>query len=382
MATENSACDYSDIVDRLQQLADGDDVRLDEQEICFARQEALRRHDGDVLFTIAEDWYQIRNEDQAAYLALLPAAAEGGSVRAHFWLAQECRLGKHLPIDYGKAYACYEIYDQKGKGLIDEVSPIDPEENLAAMRSLKEYGVAILEICDHKVIAGILLDTGDYGSTIEESIPWWEFVLGKHPSRALKCGLGNWYVSIGELDKGVRLIEESAKEGFRDASSMLALYYADDSHKDIDRARYWLKEAENSGAKLPRTAKKLGVECESIRRLKEEAQGGDMKAAAVLAAAYYHGFTDGRCGEPRIYCDRDMKLARDYGEQACVEDEGASMLYDLLDTNKKDEYEFINELTQHLEGEDSPADLEDSIDDNELVQDEEGNWMYRGDLED
>ena len=48
-------------------------------------------------------------------------------------------------------------------------------------------------------------------------IEWWLFVLEKHPSRALKCGLADWYMKQGgdeNRTRALKLLEESAKEGF------------------------------------------------------------------------------------------------------------------------------------------------------------------------
>ena len=42
-------------------------------------------------------------------------------------------------------------------------------------------------------------------------------MLEKHPSRALKCGLADWYMKQGgdeNRKRALKLLEESAKEGF------------------------------------------------------------------------------------------------------------------------------------------------------------------------
>ena len=78
--------------------------------------------------------------------------------------------------------------------------PIDPEENADF-----EMGGEV-EVTSE----GLLAETcGDIG--------WWLFVLEKHPSRALKCGLADWYMKQGgdeNRKRALKLLEESAKEGF------------------------------------------------------------------------------------------------------------------------------------------------------------------------
>ena len=59
----------------------------------------------------------------------------------------------------------------------------------------------------------------------EDYIGWWLFVLEKHPSRALKCGLADWYMKQGgdeNRKRALKLLEESAKEGFGLARQKLA----------------------------------------------------------------------------------------------------------------------------------------------------------------
>jgi hypothetical protein len=51
------------------------------------------------------------------------------------------------------------------------------------------------------------------------------FVLEKHPSRALKCGLADWYMKQGggeNREKALKLLAESAKEGFEFARQKLS----------------------------------------------------------------------------------------------------------------------------------------------------------------
>ena len=98
-----------------------------------------------------------------------------------------------LPRDYEKAFSCFI----KGKD-VDWV-PIDPEENADYERGGE------VEVTSE----GLLLESyGDIG--------WWLFVLEKHPSRALKCGLADWYMKQGgdeNRKRALKLLVESAKEG-------------------------------------------------------------------------------------------------------------------------------------------------------------------------
>ena len=147
-------------------------------------------------------WYEDVKDDKARYLELAKEAAELGSPEANFWLGHEYLSGEMLPRNYEKAYSCFI----KGKD-VDWV-PIDPEENA-------EYDVG----GEVEVTAeGLLL--GSYGD-----IGWWLFVLEKHPSRALKCGLADWYMKQGgdkNRKRALKLLEESAKEGFDSARQKLS----------------------------------------------------------------------------------------------------------------------------------------------------------------
>ncbi len=84
--------------------------------------------------------------------------------------------------------------------------PIDPEENDF------ERGGEVEATSE-----GLLSESyGDIG--------WWLFVLEKHPSRALKCGLADWYMKQGGDENRKRALksqEESAKEGFGFAQQKL-----------------------------------------------------------------------------------------------------------------------------------------------------------------
>ena len=85
--------------------------------------------------------------------------------------------------------------------------PIDPEENADFERGGE------VEVASE----GLLSETcGDIG--------WWLFVLEKHQSRALKCGLADWYMKqVGDENRkrALKLLVESAKEGFEFARQKL-----------------------------------------------------------------------------------------------------------------------------------------------------------------
>ena len=86
--------------------------------------------------------------------------------------------------------------------------PIEPEENADFERGGE------VEVASE----GLLSESyGDIG--------WWLFVLEKHPSRALKCGLADWYMKQGgdeNRKRALKLLEEPAKEGFVFARHKLA----------------------------------------------------------------------------------------------------------------------------------------------------------------
>ena len=166
-------------------------IDVDEAAIPFVLEEARKRRDGNVIAHVAS-WYEDVKDDKARYLELAKEAAELGSPEANFWLGHEYLSGEMLPRDYENAYSCFI----KGKD-VDWV-PIDPEENA-------EYDMG----GEVEVTAeGLLLNSyGDIG--------WWLFVLEKHPSRALKCGLVDWYVKQCGDDnrkRALKLLEESTKE--------------------------------------------------------------------------------------------------------------------------------------------------------------------------
>ena len=160
-------------------------IDIDEESIPLVLEEARKRKDADVIAHVAS-WFEDVKDDKKRYLELAMEAAELGSPEANFWLGHEYRSGENLPRDYEKAYECFI----KGKD-VDWV-PIDPEEN------------AEFEIDGEvEVTSEGLLRHGD--------IDWWLFVLEKHPTRALKCGLADWYMKQGgdeNREKAVRLLEE------------------------------------------------------------------------------------------------------------------------------------------------------------------------------
>ncbi len=176
-------------------------IDVDEAMIPFVLEEARKRRDGNVIAHVAS-WYEDVKDDKPLYLELAKAAAELGSPEANFWLGHEYLSGENLSRDYEKAYSCFI----KGKDV--DWLPIDPEEN-ADFESGGEVEVTS---------EGLLSETcGDIG--------WWLFVLEKHPSPALKCGLADWYMKQGgdeNRKRALQLLEESAKEGFGFARQRLA----------------------------------------------------------------------------------------------------------------------------------------------------------------
>ena len=165
-------------------------IDVDAAEIPLVLDEARKRRDGNVIAHVAS-WYEDVKDDKARYLELAKETAELGSPEANFWLGHEYLSGEMLPRNYEKAYSCFI----KGKD-VDWV-PIDPEENADYERGGE------VEVTSE----GLL--TESYGD-----IRWWLFVLEKHLSRALKCGLADWYMKQGgdeNRKRALKLLEESAK---------------------------------------------------------------------------------------------------------------------------------------------------------------------------
>ena len=160
-------------------------IDIDEESIPLVLDEARERKDADTIAYVAS-WFEDVKGDKRRYLELAMEAAELGSPEANFWLGHELLSGENLPRDYEKAYSCFI----KGKDV--DWAPIDPEENA-------EFEVD----GEVEVTAEGLLRYGD--------IDWWLFVLEKHPTRALKCGLADWYMKQGgaeNREKAAKLLEE------------------------------------------------------------------------------------------------------------------------------------------------------------------------------
>ena len=192
---------------------DSQAVAIIEEEVRLAR----ASNDKDVCMQCADDIGEFSecsggNEFKAIEMEMLlkaaelgsPAneAAELGSPEANFWLGHEYLSGEMLPRNYEKAYSCFI----KGKD-VDWV-PIDPEEN-----------------ADYERGGEVEVTSEDLLSESYGDIWWWLFVLEKHPSRALKCGLADWYMKQGgdeNRKRALKLLEESAKEGFGLARQKLA----------------------------------------------------------------------------------------------------------------------------------------------------------------
>jgi hypothetical protein len=177
-------------------------IDIDEAAIPLVLEEARKRRDGNVIAHVAS-WCEDDKDDKARYLELAKEAAELGLPEANFWLEHEYLSGEMLPRDYEKAFSCFI----KGKD-VDWV-PIDPEENNGFERGGE------VEVTSE----GLLSEScGDIG--------WWLFLLAKHPNRSIKCGIADLYMKQGgdeNRGKALKLLEESAKEGFDFARQKLAV---------------------------------------------------------------------------------------------------------------------------------------------------------------
>ncbi len=293
-------------------------IDIDEEAIPFMLEEARQRRDGNVIAHVAS-WYEDVKDDKARYLELAKEAAELGSPDANFWLGHEYLSGENLPRDYEKAYSCFI------KGQDVDWVPIDLEEN-----------AEIMDGNGGEVTAETLLLYGD--------IVWWLFLLERHPTRALKCGLADWYMKQGGDDnreKALKLLEESANEVFEFAFFKLIEFYADGEFKDIEKGRYWFHKAEVHGFDEACFADRLGVESLECRKLKEAADSGDCRAAAKLACAYLHGgYGDNMC------CAKDETLARHYGNLASAKEEGVDELIALFDVDNLEDRQFLSEIAR------------------------------------
>ena len=299
-------------------------IDVDEAAIPLMLEEARKRRDGNVIAHVAS-WYEDVKDDKVPYLELAKEAAELGSSETNFWLGHEYLSGENLPRDYEKAYSCFI----KGKD-VDWV-PIDPEEN-ADYESGGEVEVTS---------EGLLAESyGDIG--------WWLFVQEKHPSRALKCGLADWYMKQGgdeNRKRALKLLEESAKEGFGFAFFKLIEFYSKGEFKDIDKGRCWFEKAVEHGFDMALFAGALGVESLLYRNLKAAADAGDCVAAAKLACAYLHGIYDGGDKE-YVSCAKDLDKARHYGVLACMGDDGGQMLVNILDDHIVEDQKFLSEVAR------------------------------------
>ncbi|MBQ3288701.1 MAG: sel1 repeat family protein [Kiritimatiellae bacterium] len=291
-------------------------IDIGEEAIPFMLEEARKRKDADVIVHVAE-WFEDR-DDIKRYLELAMEAAELGSQKANFWLGYEYRSGENLPRDYEKAYECFI----KGKE-VDWV-PIDLEEN-----------AEIMDGNGGEVTAETLLLHGD--------IDWWLFLFKKHPTRALKCGLADWYMKQGgdeNREKALKLFEESANEGFEFAFVSLIKVYSEE-FKDIEKGKYWFYKAEEHGFDESVFADQLGVESLECRKLKVAADNGDCRAAGKLACAYLHGGY-GDC----VCCAKDEALARHYGILAGAEEDGVDELVMGLDGMNLEDQLFLSEVAK------------------------------------
>ena len=182
---------------------DSQAVAILEEEVRLAR----ASNDKDVCMQCADDISDFSecsrgNEFKALEIEMLLKAAELGSPDANYRLGNRYRWGKDLPRDYEKAYVCYR------KGEECDWVPIDPEDNRVVM-----------EDGGGEVTSEFLLAESD------DDIEWWLFLLENHPNRSIKCGLADWYMKQGgdeNRKRTLKLLEESAKEGFGLARQKLA----------------------------------------------------------------------------------------------------------------------------------------------------------------
>lgn len=181
-----------------------------------------------------------------------------------------------------------------------------------------------------------LLSYGDVG--------WWLFLLEKHPTRAVKCGLADWYMKQGgddNRDMALKMLEESANEGFEFAFFLLIKFYSEGEFKDIEKGKHWFYMAEERGFDESVFANQLGVESLECRKLKDAADNGDRRAAGKLACAYLHGgYGDYVC------CAKAEALARHYGTLASAKEEGMDELVQGLDDNNLEGQRFLSEIAK------------------------------------
>lgn len=307
-------------------------IDVNEESFPFLLEEARRRHDGDVVANLASAWFEER--DKHSYFELVEEAARLGSSKACFWLGNEYRWGNELPRNFEKAYYYYlqdKDYDWP---------PIDPEEVLTE----EEEG----EVTSEWLLSHLVTVEGGVEGESDDDIDWWLFVLGKRPTRSLKCGVADWYMKQGGEEnraKALKLFEESANEGFKFAFFKLIEFYSRGEFKNIEKGRYWFYKAAEHGFDEASFADELGVESLKCRELKKAADKGDCIAAAKLAYAYLHGGYDGGDDE-YVCCAKDEEKARHYGVLACMDDRAGQILVNLLDDDNREDQRFLNEVAR------------------------------------
>ena len=86
----------------------------------------------------------------------------------------------------------------------------------------------------------------------------------------MKCGLADWYLKQGgdtNREKALKLLEESANEGFELAFFSLIKFYSEGEFKDIEKGKHWYYKAAERGFDESVFADQLGVENLECRQL-------------------------------------------------------------------------------------------------------------------
>lgn len=298
-------------------------VGQDEESFSYLLEEARKRHDGDVVADLA-GWIEDIHDTCPQSIELYKEAAALGSPKANFRIASEYRTGEFLPKDYEKAYSCYLKSDDWPWDWV----PIDPEESTVIMEDFKG-----------EVEVDYLLSVADIG--------WWMFVLEKHPTRALKCGMAEWYMREGgtkNREKALQLYAESALAGFEFAFFRLVEFYAKGEYRNLEKGRYWYRKAGEFGFDEYCYVEELGIESLGFIKLKTDADAGDCVAAAKVACTYLHGHLgDYELGD-FISCPKDEQLALHYGKLACSDEEGENALLDGLDNHNLADMKFLSKV--------------------------------------
>ena len=288
-----------------------------DEEISFAIGRARSQRDSSTMYYIAR-WYEDSKCDMETSVTLLREAAEMGSPDAHFLLGKEYQLGgDFVDVDYEKAYEHYE----KSANSQSAWAPLDPEENGDFMNN------------DGEVTAADLETEGDF--------EWWMLVLSKHPTRALKCGLADWYLAKKNIDTAIKLCTESAEEGFPFAMLLMLAFYtprstfmcgrekdwSDVGPDDLEKARHWYRKAEEAGVDVKMYASELQIESGEVKRLIDRAKNGcDARASADLVMAFLEG--DG--------CPKDLDRAFEYAEDLLFEENDYGVCAELFEASRKD----------------------------------------------